>query len=46
MLWWFACNIPGSNVSEYSTMNISNSNVDKYYKAKKIYGIHDYNINE
>jgi len=35
MLWWFACNIPDSSVSEYSIMYTSNSGVDKYYVAKK-----------
>jgi hypothetical protein len=34
MLWWFACNIPDSSVSEYSTTDTSNSGIDKYYVAK------------
>jgi len=35
MLWWFICNIPNSDVSEYSTTDTSNSSVGKYYVAKK-----------
>jgi hypothetical protein len=31
---WFACNIPDSDVSEYSTTDTSNSDVGKYYVAK------------
>jgi len=33
MLWWFTCNIPDSDASEYSTTNNSNSGVGKYYVA-------------
>jgi len=35
MLWWFTCNIPDSDASEYSTTNNSNSGVGKYYVAIK-----------
>jgi len=34
MLWWFACNISDSYVSEYSITDTSNSGVGKYYVAK------------
>jgi len=34
MLWSSAFDIPDSGVSEYSTKNISNSGVGKYYIAK------------
>jgi hypothetical protein len=30
------CNIPSSGASEYSTMDISNSGVGKYYVGMKI----------
>lgn len=30
-----ACNIHNSSVSEYSTTDISNSGIDKYYVVKK-----------
>jgi len=36
MLSWFACNIPDSGASEYSTTNISNSSVGKYYVGIKM----------
>jgi hypothetical protein len=36
ILWWFACNIPDSDASEYSTTDTSNSSVDKYYVAIKM----------
>lgn len=39
MIWSSACNIPNSGVNEYSTMDIFNSSVGKYYVAKKTYGI-------
>jgi hypothetical protein len=32
-------NILDSSISKYSTMNIFNSDVDKYYAAKKTHGI-------
>ena len=35
MLRWFTCNIPDSDINEYSTTNTSNSNVGKYYIVKK-----------
>jgi hypothetical protein len=35
MLWKFAYNIPDSDTSEYSTTDISNSSVGKYYVAIK-----------
>jgi len=35
MLWKFAYNIPDYDASEYSTTNISNSGVGKYYVAIK-----------
>ena len=35
VLWWFACNIPDASVSEYSTTDIFNSSVNKYYVARK-----------
>ena len=38
MLWWFACNVPDSGVSEYSTTDTFNSNISKYYVVKKPYG--------
>jgi hypothetical protein len=43
MLWWFTCNIPNSDVSEYLTTNTSNSSVGKYYVAKKKTIITKYN---
>lgn len=46
MLWWFAFDIPDSDVNAYSTMNISNSSVGKYYVAKKMYGIPYYNFSD
>ena len=38
MLWSYVYDIPDFGVSD-STMNTSNSVVDKYYTIKKIYGI-------
>ena len=35
MLWWSTCNILDSDVSEYSTTDIFNSDVGKYYVEKK-----------
>jgi len=35
MLWWFACNIPDTDTSEYSTTDTFNSGVGKYYVAIK-----------
>jgi len=46
MLWLSALNILNSNVNEYSTTDIFNSNVDKYYVAKKTYGISNFVISE
>jgi len=46
MLWWYACNIPDSSVNEYSTMDISNSCVGKYYIVKTMDGIHDSRVSE
>jgi hypothetical protein len=44
MLWWFAYNIPDSDVSEYSTTDTSNSGVGKYYLTqKKMNGVADSN---
>ena len=46
---WFACNIPDSDVSEYSTTDTSNSGVGKYYVAKnkiKTNSIPDYGVNK
>jgi hypothetical protein len=39
MLWSSAYNIPDSSVNKYSTMDISNSSVGKYYVTKKTHGI-------
>jgi hypothetical protein len=35
IVWWFACNIPDSGASEYSTTDTFNSGVGKYYVAIK-----------
>jgi len=36
MIFCFVCNIPNSGASEYSTTDISNSDVGKYYVGMKI----------
>jgi hypothetical protein len=47
MLWWFACNVHDSDVSEYSTTNTSNSSISKYYIVKKkTYDFPDSNVSE
>jgi len=46
MLRWYVCNIPDSNVSEYSTTDISNFGVDKYYIVKTMDDIHDSRVSE
>ena len=46
MLWRYAHNIINSSISEYSTTDIFNSRVGKYYVAKKTYGIPNSVISE
>jgi len=53
MLWWFACNIPDSGTSEYSTTDTSNSGAGKYHVAIKnkinlnqYFFIPDYSVSE
>jgi hypothetical protein len=36
MIFCFVCNIPSSGASEYSTTDISNSGVGKYYVGMKM----------
>jgi hypothetical protein len=36
MIFCFVCNIPSSGASKYSTTDISNSGVGKYYVGMKI----------
>jgi hypothetical protein len=49
MIWWFACNIHDSGVSEYSTTDTFNSVISKYYVTKnkiKMNGIPDSGVSE
>jgi hypothetical protein len=46
MLWLSARNILNSNINEYSTTDIFNSSVGKYYVAKKTYDIPNFVISE
>jgi hypothetical protein len=45
-LWRSAYNIHDSDANDYSVTDIFNSGVDKYYMAKKMYGIPGFDANK